>query len=231
MCAVRLVVGRLLPCVPSTSNRFLCCRNEHDGITNFRSSKPCKLHQLCTMTTWSPSCAKTATRRSAAPFSLHPSGHCASSSGRPGPNDPNFSVSQSLKLDKRFQFIDFQFPGKNKVYALLPQDPSQRMPFTGDGHDRLEYSRAKGVQAVPELNSVSRTRSPRACSSAARAPCCRAPAATSRQTKRSAALRHFSSNLRIYQGSLKGLVQPHQMLLVLQISLLPLQLIRLLPAT
>jgi hypothetical protein len=70
-------------------------------------------------------------------------------------NDPNFSVSQSLQLDKRFQCIDLQIPGKSKVYALLPQDPTQTMPFTGDGHELVEGFRAKQVQAVPELNSVS----------------------------------------------------------------------------
>ncbi len=70
-------------------------------------------------------------------------------------NDPNFSVSQSLHLDKRFQCIDLQIPGKSKVHAIFLQDPTQTMPFTGDGHELVECSRAKQVQAVPELNSVS----------------------------------------------------------------------------
>jgi hypothetical protein len=74
-------------------------------------------------------------------------------------NDPNFSVSQSLQLDKRFQFIDLRIPGRSKVYALLPPDPTvtQRMPFTGesDGHQFVGCSRSKQVQDVPELNSVS----------------------------------------------------------------------------
>lgn len=92
--------------------------NQHDVITNFRSRKPCKLRQLCTMTTCSPSCAKTATRLSAAPFSSLPSGHCASSSGRPMTPTSASANRYSSTKDSSSSICTFQAEARFTLFCL-----------------------------------------------------------------------------------------------------------------
>ena len=70
-------------------------------------------------------------------------------------DDPAFSVSRSLLLDRRFQLVDLQIPGKTRVYALAHQVPTQRRPFTGGGHQLVKHSPVKQAQVVPEPNSAS----------------------------------------------------------------------------